>query len=120
MRFRLAAFALLPLTLGCAGGGFLGYTTHGLYPEHIRTVGVPVFKNESVRRDIEFQLTEEVVKELERVGFKVVDTDKADIELIGTIVSDDKIGFGHDGFINPRGGLMNMVARVRIIDKQTG
>jgi hypothetical protein len=120
MLVRTGLLVIVATSLGCAGGGFLGYTTHGLYPEHIRTVGVPVFKNESLRRDVELQLTQEVIKELERVGYKVVDADKADIEVLGTIVADDKMGVGHDGFINPRGGLMNLVARVRVIDKLSG
>jgi hypothetical protein len=121
IRRRLLAALVAPMALGCGSGRtFLGYTTHGMYPDAIRTIAVPVFKNDSLRRDVEFQITEEVVKELERNGFKVVDADKADVELLGTLVSDDKVGFGHDGFINPRGGMMRLIARVRFIDKKSG
>jgi hypothetical protein len=112
---------LLAATLaGCAGRSFLGYTTHGLYPDHIRTVSVPIFKNLGFRRDVEFKLTQEVVRELERVGFKVVPGDRADVELHGKIDDFAKLGFGLDGFTNPRGGMVMMSASVRYVERRTG
>ena len=81
-------FAVLPLALvsaGCGNFSVFGYTTHGLYPDNIRTIAVPIFHSDSFRRDLEFKLTEETIKRLERVGFKVVDADRADTELHATI-----------------------------------
>jgi hypothetical protein len=83
-------------------------------------VSIPIFKNDSQRRDFEFQLTQEVVYAVERVGFKVVDSDKADIELLGTITDANKGFFGNDGFSNPRGGNDNLTVRVRLIDRRSG
>jgi hypothetical protein len=112
---------LLPIALsGCAGVSFLGYTTHGLYAEHIRTVSVPIFKNTGFRRDVEFKLTQEVVRELERVGFKVVSSERADVELLGTLNDFAKLGFGLDGYTNPRGGMLMMYANVRYVERKTG
>jgi hypothetical protein len=112
---------LLPTALtGCAGVSIFGYTTHGLYSEQIRTVAVPIFKNTGFRRDVEFKLTQEVVRELERVGFKVVPSERADVELIGTLNDFAKLGFGLDGFTNPRGGMLMMYASVRYVERKTG
>jgi hypothetical protein len=120
--FRCAAglLAVMLATMGCAGTSFLGYTTHGMYPEHIRTVAVPIFKNTGFRRDIEFKLTQEVVRELERVGFKVVPAERADVELIGTINDVAKMSMGLDGFSNPRGGMLYLSASIRCVERRTG
>ncbi len=118
LRGFLALLALAPL--GCANGGLFGYRTSGLYPENLRTVSVPIFQNRSFRRDIEFQLTSEVVKGLERAGFKVVPADRAETELLGTVANYQKIGQGLDGFNNPRGGSMLLQVSVRWIDKRSG
>ena len=69
----------------------LGYTTKPLYPCDIRTVYVPIFKNNTYRRGIEFDLTRAVVREIEaKTPYKVVSTGGADTELSGTIVSLNK------------------------------
>jgi len=117
----LPALLVLSTTLtGCAGFSFLGYTTHGLYAEHVHTVAVPIFKNSGFRRDIEFKLTQEIVRELERVGFKVVPPERADVELIGTLNDFAKLGFGLDGYSNPRGGHLIMHASVHYVERKTG
>jgi hypothetical protein len=84
---------LLP---SCAGDGrnlcIFGYTTQPNYDLSIHTVHVPIFKNLSFRRGVEFDLTRAVIREIEaKTPYKVVsDPCKADTELIGTIVSLDK------------------------------
>ena len=105
---------------GCAGRSIFGYTTHGLYPDNIRKVAVPIFKNSGFRREIEFKLTQEVVRELERVGFKVVPSERADVELIGSVADFAKIGVGLDGYSNPRGGSVLLQSSVRYVDRRTG
>jgi len=112
---------LLPTSLtGCAGVSIFGYTTHGLYSDQIRTVAVPIFKNTGFRRDVELKLTQEVCRELERVGFKVVPCERADVELLGTVSDYAKLGYGLDGFSNPRGGMLMMYANVRYVERKTG
>jgi hypothetical protein len=96
---RLAGVALLTaaaLALPSCGwdGHFtvLGYTTRPNYDPNIHTVYVPIFKNKTIWRGLEFELTRAVVREIEsKTPFKVQsDCDKADTELIGTIVQFNK------------------------------
>jgi hypothetical protein len=119
---RSSALLLILMTAlsGCAGRSIFGYTTHGLYPDHIRTVAVPIFQNTGYRRELEFKLTQEVVYELERVGFKVVPPDRADVELVGRISDFAKLGFGLDGYSNPRGGSTMLQASIRYVERRTG
>lgn len=81
---------------GCAWDGhfnLFGYTTHPNYDENIRTVYVPIFKNKAFQttphRGLEMELTRAVIREIELVTpFKVIsDPNKADTELLGTVVS---------------------------------
>jgi hypothetical protein len=67
----------------------LGYTTRPNYDPCIRTVYVPIFKNLTFRRGLEFDLTKAVVREIEaKTPYKVVSNcDEADTELTGTIVN---------------------------------
>jgi Lipopolysaccharide-assembly len=90
-----AAFRLLIVALGivlpsCNGDGnftILGYTTSPMYDCGIRTVRVPIFKNETMRQGLEFELTKEVVKQIEAITpYKVISGQgHADTELTGTI-----------------------------------
>lgn len=101
----LQACKLLLVTVGiatlpaCESGGhfsFLGYTTRHNYDHNIRTVRVPVFKTkiveDSVRRWVEQDLTQAVVREIElRTPWKVVGPNsEADVELTGTVTSYNK------------------------------
>jgi hypothetical protein len=99
MTRRCAALAVLLAGLaltGCEAGGhftFLGYTTRPNYDTCIKTIYVPQFKCtimlDETRRQIPFDLTRAVVREIEsKTPYKVVsDPNKADTELTGTIVS---------------------------------
>ena len=70
----------------------LGYTTRPNYDTSIRTVRVPIFKNNTLRRGLEFDLTRAVVREIElKTPYKVVSANcDADTELTGTIFSYNK------------------------------
>ncbi|MCZ2343547.1 MAG: LPS assembly lipoprotein LptE [Bacteroidales bacterium] len=103
-RFRtiFAAVALTALAAaGCVGSGgdfsLFGYSTVPPYDPNIRSVHIPVFKTIAFYGDpyrgIEADVTRAVVNELStrRTPIRVVgDADRADTELIGTIVSIDK------------------------------
>ena len=84
------------LQFGCGtwDGHFclLGYTTRPPYDIGIRTVRVPIFKNVTMHRGIEFDITEAVIREIEaKTPFKVVQgCVDADTELIGTVVGVNK------------------------------
>lgn len=84
----LAALGLL--TASCSWDGHftvLGYTTRPNYDTSIRTVRVPIFKNNTFRRGLEFDLTRAVIREIEaKTPYKVVSADcDADTELTGTV-----------------------------------
>lgn len=77
---------------GCTQNGhlnLLGYTTEPVYDPNIHTVYVPIFKNVSFRRGIEFTLTRAIIREIEaNTPFKVVSCrENADTELDGKIIN---------------------------------
>ncbi len=69
-----------------------GYSTRPNYDTSIRTIRVPIFKNLTLRRGLEFDLTRAVIREIElKTPFKVVSENcDADTELTGTIISYNK------------------------------
>lgn len=87
--FALAACALT----GCEGGGhftILGYTTKPTFDPAIRSVYVPIAQNVSFRKDIEFDLTRQVINELnQRAGAPRVTSERAraDTELLLKVVN---------------------------------
>jgi hypothetical protein len=99
IRRRHAALALLLAGLalpGCESGGhftFLGYTTRPNYDTCIKTVYVPIFQStillDETRRQIPFDLTKAVIREIEaKTPYKVVsDRSRADTELTGTVLT---------------------------------
>jgi hypothetical protein len=97
---RWAACSLLiataaALAAGCGWDGhfsLLGYTTQPNYDMSIRTVYVPIFKNDSFYKWREEDLTRYVIREIEsKTPYKVVSSPlHADTELIGKIVNVNK------------------------------
>ena len=87
---RLAAVSslLLAILMGCATYQ-IGHPS--LYRPDIRTVHVPVFESESLRRNLGERLTEAVIKEIEqRTPYKVVGSTNADSVLTGRITREQK------------------------------
>lgn len=76
----LLLLAMLPT--GC------GYTMKSIYPSGIHTVAVPIWKNNTFRRGLEFRLSEAIDKDIEsRTPYRLAAVNQADTELTGTIVS---------------------------------
>jgi len=85
---RLVTVAVTACWSGCAGYQ-LGNSN--LYRPDIRTVHVPVFESESLRRNLGERLTEAVIKEIERrTPYKVVSSSDADSVLSGRITRETK------------------------------
>jgi hypothetical protein len=93
---RLVLLGLACLTLGLPACGpdrqftLLGYTTNPNYECKYHYLHVPIFKNRTMgafRQDIAFDLTREVIAQIEqKTPYKVVDdVAKADTELTGTV-----------------------------------
>ncbi len=85
------AFIIGVLTSSC--GGCAGYQIghRSLYRPDIRTIYVPIFQSDSLRRNLGERLTEAVVKEIEtNTSYKVVADENADSVLTGRILTDKK------------------------------
>ncbi len=86
-----ACFALCTLALvasGCASNPNDGYTVGNAsaFDKSIRTVHVPIFANTTYAKGLEFELTDAVVKEIQRVTpWKVTSSGFADTQLEATI-----------------------------------
>jgi hypothetical protein len=85
----------LLLLAGCEWDGnftLFGYSTCPNYATDIHTVHVPIFKNTTFRRGVEFDLTRAVIREIEaKTPYKVVGEGcNADTELTGKIVALNK------------------------------
>ncbi len=100
-------------------GGCAGYQvgTESLYPAHIRTVYVPVFESDSLRRNLGERLTEAVIKEIEaKTPYKVVSTPSADSTLLGRITADTKRVLVENPQDEPRETEIGLRVQVRWID----
>ena len=74
---------------GCAADGVGGYSAESLWPQGIATVAVPLWTRdvEVFRRDLEFRLTEAVIKRIEaQTPYRVAGRAEADTLLTGRIV----------------------------------
>ncbi len=87
----LRRLALLALAIPAAGSG-CGYSVRAPFDPKVKTVYVPVIRSLSFRRNIQLELTEMLIKEIEkRTPYKVVGTpDEADTILECTINFADK------------------------------
>lgn len=115
-RFAIGASLLaLFVVWGC------GYRLGGNYPTEIRTVHVPVFKNESDRRGLEYMLTEAVQREIQkRTPFRLAKESQADTQLIGRITVAKKSLLGESRNDDPRILRLNLVATMSWQDINTG
>ena len=105
-RRRLARGLVLALAFAALapGLGGCGYSVRAPFDPNIRTVYVPVFRSVSFRRDVNLQLTELVIKEIERrTPFKVVGKQEgADTILDGVVNFADKNLIVENPFNLPR------------------
>ncbi len=84
VRFISGVLPLILLAMLSAG---CGYTMQSIYPSGIHTVAVPIWKNRSFRRGLEFRLTEAIDKNIEsRTPYRLAPVNQADTELTGTII----------------------------------
>ena len=74
----------------CASDPTVGYTSSSLYPTHFRSVAVPIFDNSTMTRNIEFMLTDALIKEIQsRTPYRILGEQYADTLLTGTIKNVD-------------------------------
>ncbi|HUQ70106.1 MAG TPA: LptE family protein [Planctomycetaceae bacterium] len=107
--------AILTTLSGC------GYMVGNAYGPEVRTIEVPIFKNDSFRRGIEYQLTEAVQKEIQtRTPFRLAKGPGADTRLTGQIVDIRKDVLGETQNDDPRELQMSVFVRVTWEDLRTG
>ncbi len=81
----MSARAVLALALSLACGA-CGYTAGFKPAGGVRTIAVPIFENRTLRRELEFPMTEAVVREIQRrTPLAVTSAEKADLVLRGEI-----------------------------------
>jgi hypothetical protein len=109
---------LIPLLLLAALG--CGYVVGSPFRPDVHTVAVPIFENDTFRRGWEFQLTEQIQKELMRRGLRVAQEPYADTRLTGKIVEIRKDVTGESAFDDPRQLQISLAVVVQWEDLRTG
>ena len=113
----IAFFPLIPVILaGC------GYSTPRPFPTDIQTVHVEMFHSREFRRELEFRLTEALVKRIEMdTPYRVAPRQSADALLSGEILEVENRVFGDD-FDNdlPREIGATIAVRYRLQDMRSG
>lgn len=99
-----------------------GYSTARPFRTDIQTIHVDMFHSKEFRRELEFRLTEALVKRIERdTPWRVADREKADVLVTGEILSVENRTFGDDfRFDLPREIGSMVVVRFRVQDMRDG
>jgi hypothetical protein len=115
-RSPLAAVGLLLILVAAFAAG-CGYSFHGNLPSHIKTVAVPIFKNQSDVPGFENAITSAVISAFSSGGrLRVVPLDQADSILEGEILSTQIDGAGFDRNQNVQAYHLVVVLNVRFRD----
>ncbi len=92
-----------------------------VYQPEIRSVHVPVFTSESFRRNVEFQLTEAVHKQIQnRTPYRLVNGPLAESRLTGRILDIRKDVLGESAFDDPRELQLLLLVEVTWQDLRNG
>lgn len=82
----LLGLLALAAAAGCASDPTRGYAVTSTFPPEVSTVAVSVFENDTYERDLQFELTDALIKEIEaRTPYKVTSAGRADTILTGRI-----------------------------------
>lgn len=114
----LAAAACAAVLSGCAG-----YSWKSAVPEGMRTVAVPVFRNESSITGLGSSVTRQVLNEFAREGtFRIVSAGDSAVEVQGVVKSTSRHVIAYDRAVaaRTREYSLSAVAEVSFIDKKSG
>lgn len=82
----LILLAGILVATGCAKDPAQGYSFASTHAENIRTVHIPIFRNETFTRGVEVELADALVKEIQQTTpWRIVGEDRADAVLSGAI-----------------------------------
>ncbi len=109
---------LLPL----AAGTGCGYSAVRPFASDIQTVHVETFHSREFRRELEFRLTEALVKRIEMdTPYRIAPREKADAVITGEILTVQNRTFGDDFNLDrPREIGSTVVVRYRVQDMRNG
>ena len=113
----------LPLLWGLIVGllGSCGYSQEALIPIEARRVAVPIFENETFYRELEFPLTDEVIRQLHsRPDVVVVTPEEAQVIIRGTITELRQRVLSEDESDRARESTAQTFVRVIVIDAESG
>ena len=115
--FRIAV--ILPPLLGVTG---CGYSSTRPFPTDIQTVHVEMFHSKEFRRELEFRLTEAIVKRIEMdTPYRIANRRTADALMTGEILSVKNRTFGDDFDKDlPREIGSTVEVRYRLTDLRSG
>ena len=106
-----ASLLLVSVTGGC------GYSLRGNLPDHLKTVSVPVFRNQTTETGVESTITSAVVNAFTSGGrLKVVSLDAADSVLDGDITGYQVQSLTYDSKLNLRSYRLTVTMNVRFRD----
>lgn len=99
-----------------------GYSTQRPFPTDIQTVHVEMFQSREFRRELEFQLTEALIKRIEMdTPYRIAPRRTADVVLTGEVLRVENRTFGDDfDFDLPREIGSSVMVRFRLRDMRTG
>lgn len=105
----------------CIAASGCGYMIGPAHDPQLCTIAVPIFRNETFRRHLEYPLTEAVQKEIQkRTAMRIVRGSEAQTRLTGTIVDVGKTVLGENRFDDPRELQLGMTVRVKWEDLRNG
>lgn len=115
---RAALCAALVAAAGCAG-----YSWKSAVPEEMRSVAVPVFRNESNVTGLGVEVAKQVRREFQREGtFRLADIADCAVEVQGVVKSSTHKTLAYDRSVSERMREYELcaVAEVSFIDKKSG
>lgn len=86
-RLLLSMFLAFALAGGCASDPSEGYSFSSTYPRGIQTISIPVFDNYTFSPGLEVQVTEALIKEVQRSSGIRVSTGPADSLMTGVVTA---------------------------------
>lgn len=86
---QIPILAAILLGMGaCASNSSNGYAFNSTYDDSISTISIPIFKNDTLQRGLEVQLTESLNKQiLARTPWKLAKSEQAETTLVGVITT---------------------------------
>jgi hypothetical protein len=116
LALTMLSMVMLWAIVGC------GYRNDTLFRDGIETVCVEVFESKEFRRDLEFRLTEAVVKRINMdTPYRLASKEKADTILTGEVLEEQQAAFAPDYETRqPRDKQLVLSVRILWKDLRTG